>query len=342
MKNSKADILWSFQYNLGRAPESPDVTSYFYGVEDLGGTIYASSERVKKGLSYFRPDEFCVWRPGKPKIVILSSCQGPALARAMSTIADVSVFGGAVIKTRNPDFAGQLLGLMNTADHILIADFTENWAPFSAEILRQTYGDKVKTYHRPFFEGIHPDQSYADPAGGQSPVSDYHSRLVIHSYQNGLTEAECLARFNPDEYRRVGFVEIANRSIAKLAEKDAKVDVKIGDYILENMKDKPLFYTINHPTQVLQLEIARRYLEQLGIPTRKVEPLLIPTVLSQGPIWPVDAAWAEVMGLNYNTGDAYWHGQYMMSREEFIHRSYWMYSSANQSALSQATAALKA
>lgn len=325
MAYSEDDVRWAYQYYLARPPENEAAIARHAQTSDIRDLLYRSKERVALGLTGFRPDEYCVWRPGKPKIVVISSCQGPALARVMAAIADVSVYACAVVKTRNAALAQSLLQMMEGADHIIIANLTAVWGQFSRAALQQRFGQKVTVYHRPFFEALHPDLTYGEPDSPKSAVGDYHSRIVVDSFHAGLTEGQCLARFNAAEYRRMGFEAIAAAAIDKLHAKDRDVDIGIADLVLGRMKDVPLFYTVNHPTAALQEQIARRVLAHLGYDTQPTHALLTPTELSYAQIWPVDADWAGIMGLNWQTPQVYWINNYMMSQEEFVLRCYALY-----------------
>ena len=325
MAYTEDDVRWAYQYYLGRPPESDAAVAAHTKTADIRNLLYRAKERIALGLTTFRADEYCVWREGRPKIVVISSCQGPALARVIGALADVSVFACAVAKTRNAALAHHVLRMMEAADHILIANLTSAWGQFSRANLKARFGDKVVVYHRPFFEAFHPDLAYGEPDGPKSAVGDYHSRIVVDSFQRGLDEDRCAARFTADEYRRMGFEQIAAKAFEKLEKKDLDVDIGIADLVRDNMRRVPLFYTVNHPTSALSELMARRYLDHLGIRSAATQALLNPTELSYGAIWPVDAAWAGIMGLSWQTEAVWWHNNYMLPLREFVRRCYILY-----------------
>jgi hypothetical protein len=55
------------------------------------------------------------------------------------------------------------------------------------------------------------------------------------------------------------------RSIQILKDRETKCTIKIADFI-ESNRDKPLFFTHNHPTMIITLELCNRICEQLHIP----------------------------------------------------------------------------
>ena len=145
MAYSKEDVVWAYQYYLEQPPKNEALVTQHAASADLTRLLYLSQERLEAGLSPHSREEFCVWRRDRPKIVVLSSCQGPALARAIAAMSDVSVYGGAIILTKKPGYSEQLMGLIETADHILIADFSLYWGEFSEQNLRARFGAKVST-----------------------------------------------------------------------------------------------------------------------------------------------------------------------------------------------------
>lgn len=60
-------------------------------------------------------------------------------------------------------------------------------------------------------------------------------------------------------------VDDFNKWIEKIGEREKRWDIKILDYILENYRDKQLFYDINHPTEELMDEVINRILKRLNI-----------------------------------------------------------------------------
>lgn len=320
---------WAVQYYLGRPLARGECRGGARGGGEVRAEVFDSEERRARGHSPYRGDEFTVWRDGAPTVVVLSSCQGAALARAIAALAEVSVFGCAVTKTKDPETAQHLLALMEHADHILIAPFTHVWGDFSQDNLRARFGDRVVSYNRPFFEALHPDLTYVHGSAPKSPVGSYHSRITIDSYLAGLSIAECLERFSREGYEEIGFPEVARKAFEKLETKDKAVEIKVKDLIEENIKKEPLFYTINHPTSNFFTLVAERFLELAGIKYHRLCPSLVPSVLITNTIWPVDRIWSGYLGLNYNTNNVYWYNFYMYSLEEFVWRSYRIYEGAD-------------
>lgn len=64
--------------------------------------------------------------------------------------------------------------------------------------------------------------------------------------------------------------ELKNREKC-VFEENFPVDIVISDYIENNYRNKFLFHTYNHPTNVLLYELARRILNRLGLPVVNLE-----------------------------------------------------------------------
>lgn len=336
MRYSPSEVRWAFQYYLGRAPESEHAIDVHVNAKNIHSVIYLSKECTARKGVYYGADEFCCWRPGRPKVVVVSSCQAAALARMLAAMADVSVYACAIVKTQDAGIAAHLAEMIDDADFVISAPLTDRWGVFSQSSLKSKYPTKVLTYHRPFFEALHPDCTYLDGlGGGRSPVGDYHSRIVVDSFIRGLSKEACLERFQRSSYEEMGFPGIADRAIKKLWEKDEVVDIKIADWVLDQMRDVELFYTINHPTPVFFQYIAKSFLLKVGLSFRDVSPSLVPTVLSAGPIWPIYRDWGDMLGVSFSTGDMFWNNNYAMSLEEFVTRAYCLYTAIGSDRLKE-------
>ena len=80
---------------------------------------------------------------------------------------------------------------------------------------------------------------------------------IIPMYENGLYDFELEKRFE--------------KSIEYLKNKeDQYCNIKVYDFIMENYKNKPLFYTQNHPTETLLTYICQKITELLNIDNNEI------------------------------------------------------------------------
>ena len=55
-------------------------------------------------------------------------------------------------------------------------------------------------------------------------------------------------------------------TLSELSKRETNTDIKISDFIRDNYRKYRLFHTINHPTDVLGLEVANQILSKLNMP----------------------------------------------------------------------------
>lgn len=93
----------------------------------------------------------------------------------------------------------------------------------------------------------------------------WHDKYIEAELEKGTSIDEiyenCIAGdiFQPENVKK-SFLE----AIESLIEREKACDIKISDYILENYRDKDLFYDPGHPTNILIREFVRRILNKLN------------------------------------------------------------------------------
>lgn len=112
------------------------------------------------------------------------------------------------------------------------------------------------------------DNPYNEPEPPVFPFGrfPYGDRIIIDGIEKGKPPAEILNYYRTG-WERFGMnldrlLEIES---ARLAARDARCDVKIGDFVLENFRRERLFWSNNHPTSVLLRELVHRLIAA-GLP----------------------------------------------------------------------------
>lgn len=143
-----------------------------------------------------------------------------------------------------------------------------------------------------YFTGYFPDLKYLKLSSGHNFYYhglDYHFDQIISSYKNGYSIESCTLKIiDIDLYSSHELLENANTSLDNLINRESKTDIIISDYISENYKHVKLFYTFNHPTPILLLEVSNRILNYFGFNKLQYLNLKKFDVLYkfQSPIWP--------------------------------------------------------
>lgn len=102
----------------------------------------------------------------------------------------------------------------------------------------------------------------------------YYPSMCLKSLLEGNIEQACRDWCNINAYTDEEIKNNYEKSITELKQREQKVfdneygtDIIISDYIENNYKSKFLFHTYNHPTNLLLVELVRRIMYKLGIPS---------------------------------------------------------------------------
>jgi hypothetical protein len=224
---------------------------------------------------------------------------------------------------------------MHHADAIVTATIGDDWGALSTRALVERFPGKVLTHTPIYYAGVHPDITYLGSTGRRlrSPLGDYHSRIVIASYLDGLDEERCAARFDGEGFEAMGYEALATTSADEYLARDRDVDVKFATTLLERLAARPQLLTLNHPNASAISALAARTCGALGQPMHAHCAALQPSVLDSDVIWPVHGFWADRLRLPYRTADVFWRGHYLIPLEEFVWRSYRGYAAVGDAAL---------
>jgi hypothetical protein len=183
-----------------------------------------------------------------------------------------------------------------------------------------------------YFSGLHPDITYIGDQGGRvsSPIGDYHSKIVVHSYMKGKSIDDCLMMFNGNNYEKLGFFAEYDNSALTLIERDKDNDIAFGDIFMDKIKNHCSLYTVNHPTPYIFQEYICIIAEYLGINSQRLLIEMLPNYLANSAWWPIYPEIAEQHELNYKMPMLFKQPEFMggklMNLKEFIQGSYEIYN----------------
>ncbi|WP_140887380.1 WcbI family polysaccharide biosynthesis putative acetyltransferase [Muricoccus nepalensis] len=330
-KTTSSDVVWAFRHLLGREPEGADVIEqHRTSVPDpanLPRFLFRSKEAFSRlGLAP-TVGQFCRYRPQAQKILVIGNCQGPNLACAIAAMSDVSVFGvEAMYYTKAPDIFREAIA---SADVIMTCVLADHFDEIATSRLRLISPKPVVTYSPLYFDGLLPDMTYwghhADRA--KSPVGEYHSKIVLQSFFKGLTEGNCLNRFRLEEYQALGYGERTKISLAELDKREADCDVKFTSFIADQFRKHLLFLTFNHPTTTLFLHVAQKLCRAAKISVNAIAQNSFYNSLLQDTVWPIYSGIAQLNRLEFPVGQAFSKQGIIITLEEFVWRSYEIYTS---------------
>jgi hypothetical protein len=119
-----------------------------------------------------------------------------------------------------------------------------------------------------YWAGYFPDLFYLRDATGQPVVDgpfDYHDRTILEAYHSGI-DVRGVCRLLEDPERPSDAQAWAANATAELDIRGRDCEVKVTSFIASTFRDELLFFTMNHPANVLLGFIAQQITELLGIP----------------------------------------------------------------------------
>ena len=109
-----------------------------------------------------------------------------------------------------------------------------------------------------YFDAFHSRQMYLrDPRGARilSPVGDYHDKLIVESFLDGSSCASTIAKLDSVRLSESDCVENLDRALKYFSIREQFLDVKLSNFIGDCYFRKMLFYTFNHPSDVVLTKI---------------------------------------------------------------------------------------
>ncbi len=151
---------------------------------------------------------------------------------------------------------------LENCDLFLYQHLEGHWGEMASERLLKRLKPRALAFSLPnmFFKGYWPLWT------SESPMN-FGDALLDRLFESGLGATELLAIYLKKDISR--FIDIEAEFAESLAHergKEAKSDLPYIDFILERWKDRPLFYTVNHPGPELLARTADAVLHFLGFP----------------------------------------------------------------------------
>lgn len=330
--------LWNYQYYLGRYPES----QYAFEAHEvatkgnfelLRDKFIHSEEYQKSQFDIPRPLQgtFFLPRSEGTKICVLGNCQGPNIAMTIAAIAKdpISVCGLEIMDIRQN--REKILSLIKQSDIVVCCKtYSPEYADVSPETIRESYRKETLEYSPVHFTGIHPDILTLGSYGQRvrSPLGDYNSRIVLSSYVSSLSSEACLNSFNQKTYESAEYFNEFKWSSEVMKEREANLGpngIKIADWFLTEIREKPLLYSVNHPNSRVFIEYAKSIMDMVGIKYDTSYQDMIYNTLIPEIRWPVDPIISNFHNINYHTNNLYWKNNIALPIDEFIFRSYKAY-----------------
>ena len=122
------------------------------------------------------------------------------------------------------------------------------------------------TYFLGYFPQLAARQRMPEKTPKRFPLADrYIDETMSASQMNPDIEAFLDKLSSPDFIPKKTIQDKVEQSIAELRRREYFCEVKIADYVEDNIFGNRLFYSQNHPTPQVLMEVARRILRAIGM-----------------------------------------------------------------------------
>ncbi|MFW7266353.1 WcbI family polysaccharide biosynthesis putative acetyltransferase [Gluconacetobacter sp. Hr-1-5] len=203
-----------------------------------------------------------------PTIAVIGNCQAQAIEAIIAMHTDCKILRLPPVFEMSDADKDRTLDVLGKVDVIFAQRVSADYNPpfLRAASLRSMFPN-VLIWPNIYHAGYSPDIEYLYLGGiGKvvGPLDDYHMKTVRTAYLRGASVAECLSCYSVENFTSI-FPNPIEASLAELRRREKDVDIKISDCIEEYGKGRKLFYTPNHPVNVLLFEMVRRMLYGIGL-----------------------------------------------------------------------------
>jgi len=199
---------------------------------------------------------------------------------------------------------------LQNADLILTQPIADTYkaSHLSTTHLRALYGEKVVAWPNVFYSGQCPDLLSATDSSGaliKGPLETYQLSGVMSAWRKGLSAEKAIHYLkNNLPHDEKLLLTSMSTSLQALKQREAQTDIIISDFLVSEFTTQRIFFTFNHPTANVLIELAERILNYSEI---NIEKRLIAQFWEE-PLgrltYPVTAPVADFLDLNFNTTDA--------------------------------------
>jgi len=244
-------------------------------------------------------------------IVVIGNCQVRPLVTILSEMCRRDIqFDYIVAHLSNSESEQSDGSRLLEADLIITQPIDDNYKAkhLSTSRLRALHGEKVVAWPNVFYTGHCPDLLTATDQSGtviRGPLETYQLSGVMSAWKNGLS-AENAFHFlqnnlpHDDEILQTSMTT----SLLALKQREVQTDITISDFLESELTTQRLFFTFNHPTANVLIELAERILDYCDI---RIEKRVIAEFWEE-PLgrltYPMSAPMAEYLNLDFPTTDA--------------------------------------
>lgn len=124
-------------------------------------------------------------------------------------------------------------------------------------------------------------------------------------FTNGISLRKSLNLFSQLELN-FNFASRFKQTMETLKEKEKETDVKVSQFIIDNLQEIRLFHTQNHPTNEIFICCANQILDLLGFPPFALSKTFSDNFAKLPGLWPISPYDSAMFGYRFTRNDSNW------------------------------------
>lgn len=206
----------------------------------------------------------------RPRIAFIGNCQA-------QTLTSLSITLGLPVDPiiLPPVFEAALFDDSSVRQAIEGCDYVFNQLvsdTFAVDFVRPgemktSFGDRAFSWPNIYFDGYFPTISYMYAADGSKitgPLSDYHFKSIFASWAEGREPEDAWAELNEGRASGLSSNPVED-SFTRLIARERQTELGISDYLISRFRYQSLFYSMNHPSNDVIVEMLRRMMAAIDV-----------------------------------------------------------------------------
>ena len=238
------------------------------------------------------------------KVLFIANCHAKPLSIICNTLCPSVAFDWVEVNRLSEADRETVTVKIGDADSVLYYPISDRWPQDfvrGTTIREKARASLVLT--NVYFGGLHPDITLTGKGGArlQSPLADYHSRIVLMSYLNGLDASQALKLVTDAAFAdKFGYLQVWPDSLAELKKRSNEADIRFYDEFEEMLYERLPLFVVNHPVTHLLFLYARKILAHLGLPALSLTADCFPQWMLSNAVFPVFPYISETFKLPYS------------------------------------------
>lgn len=133
--------------------------------------------------------------------------------------------------------------------------------------IRSAFTDRSFSWPNIYFDGYFPSVGYIyrnDGTKVTGPLSDYHFDAIVRAWAAGMSAEDAWQGLDAGALPGLSPYPV-EESLRRLSRREARADLKMAGFLTRHVRHKPLFFTMNHPSNFVILEMLRLMMDAISL-----------------------------------------------------------------------------